>query len=385
MSESFISRPLAAVALGLGMVLSGTGVSAHGLENTSGPTKGVVAPSTKSFWDYVLSAAEAVALFRIDKADGYRYIKSDGLPDHGTGQFPNRGNPHTIGKQDFSFRVPLVPEKAGHLITLGHRPFGVALNGVVFDPLTAEFWNRDRRSGWNIEALSGHQDLGLDDSNAHVQPDGAYHYHGLPWGILERLPFRERPVLLGYAADGHPIYGPYGYTDPNGPQSPVKKLQASFRIKPGTRPSGPGGKYDGTYVQDYEFAAGKGDLDACNGRRGVTPDYPNGTYYYVITHAYPFIPRCFTGIPDRSFERFPSGPPGGGGPGMGGPPQRIGGFDGPPGGPGGPGGRLSAAAKKLGISVDQLRRAIGPPPPDFRGAARKLGISEDKIRRAMGH
>jgi hypothetical protein len=34
--------------------------------------------------------------------------------------------------------------------------FGVALNGVGFDPGTAEFWNNDRRGGWNHAALVPH-------------------------------------------------------------------------------------------------------------------------------------------------------------------------------------------------------------------------------------
>lgn len=65
---------------------------------------------------------------------------------------------------------------------------------------------------------------------------------------------------------------------------------------------GPGGKYDGTFVQDYEYVKGSGDLDECNGRTGVTPEFTNGTYYYVVTDAYPFIPRLFRGTPDSSFE-----------------------------------------------------------------------------------
>ena len=74
---------------------------------------------------------------------------------------------------------------------------------------------------------------------------------------------------------------------------------------------GPGGKYDGTFIQDYEFVKGSGDLDECNGRKGVTPEYPDGTYYYVVTDAFPFIPRFYRGTPDSSFERRMGPPPGG--------------------------------------------------------------------------
>ena len=57
----------------------------------------------------------------------------------------------------------------------------------------------------------------------------------------------------------------------------------------GRGPVAPAGAYDGTFVQDYEYRAGTGELDECNGRQGVTPEFPNGTYYYVLTDAFPFI------------------------------------------------------------------------------------------------
>ena len=41
--------------------------------------------------------------------------------------------------------------------------------------------------------------------------------------------------------------------------------------------------------------AGLGDLDRCNGRTGVTPEFPNGIYYYVITSTFPFVHRCLRG------------------------------------------------------------------------------------------
>jgi YHYH protein len=72
---------------------------------------------------------------------------------------------------------------------------------------------------------------------------------------------------------------------------------------------------------------GAGDLDECNGRVGVTPEFPGGTYHYYLTSDFPFIPRLYRGTPDSSFERHgPPGGPNGGRPGGGR----------PPGGPGGP-------------------------------------------------
>ena len=39
----------------------------------------------------------------------------------------------------------------------------------------------------------------------------------------------------------------------------------------------------GTYIEDYEYTEGYGDLDQYNGRFCVTPEYPNGVYAYFAT------------------------------------------------------------------------------------------------------
>ena len=44
---------------------------------------------------------------------------------------------------------------------------------------------------------------------------------------------------------------------------------------------------------------------------------------------------------------------------------------------------LGIDANKLGISEAELRRALGPPPPNLSEATRKLGISESELRRAL--
>src|ERR1051326_1683336 len=165
--------------------------------------------------------------------------------------------------------------------------------------------------------MGGLMNLGMDKNNAHVQPNGAYHYHGVPTGLLDTLTGgKPKMVLIGWAADGFPIYGPWGYTDPKNATTPLKKMKSSYRVKKGSRPNGPGGTYDGSYVQDWEYVDGAGDLDECNGRFGVTPEFPQGTYHYYVTETSPFISRQYKGAPDPSFER--RGPPGGGPGGRGG-------------------------------------------------------------------
>lgn len=286
----------------------------------------------------------------------YRVITSNGIPNHKTGQFPGRGNPNAISAQSYRYRMPLKPALADKPTSNEGGPFGIALNGVVFDPTTAEFWKRDRNSGWREEAISptDQGQLGLDMNRAHVQPTGAYHYHGIPTGLVEHLAggkehVDKKMVLVGYAADGFPIYNRYAYKDASDPKSDLVEMKPSYQLKKGNRPGGnegPGGAYDGKYSQDYEFVQGSGNLDMANGRSGVTPEYPDGTYYYVLTIAHPSVPRYWMGTPDDSFRR--RGPRGGG-----------------PGGPGGPGGRAQDDRGGERPDGPPPRRGGGrrPPPP----------------------
>jgi len=267
------------------------------------------------------SPSEAQATITVEGE--YRLVRANGLPNHETGQFPGRGNPHRITAQSYSFRVPVKPQMNAKPSAARGAWFGVALNGVPFEPGTAEFWNG--LPEWVMEAKSGFIDLGLDVNNAHVQPTGAYHYHGLPTGLMQELGGEGRRMLLvGYAADGFPIYTSFAHGVATNAASPLKQVRSSWQLKKGERDGGPGGKPDGKYTRDYEFVAGSGDLDDCNGRFGVTPEYPQGTYYYCITEEFPQLARSWHGTPNASFMKRGMG---------GGPSGRR------PGGPGGPGNR----------------------------------------------
>jgi len=276
----------------------------------------------------------------------YRVIKSNGWPDHAPGQFPRRGNPNTPSPQDHTFRVPVKPVAAPEPQQRRAWSFAVALNGVPFDPGTAETWNNDRSSGWRYEANTGFLDLGLDEHNAHVQPTGAYHYHAMPVGLVQKLGGDEGKMLqIAWAADGYAMFTANCHGDGKDANGEVRAMKSSYRLKPGARPAqagGPGGNYDGRFTEDWEFVKGGGDLDECNGHVAATPDHPEGIYHYHVTREFPFIARMWHGTPDESFGKRgpgPGGPPGqgpgrrpafGGGPDDGNQTRR-------PGGPGAPG------------------------------------------------
>lgn len=287
-------RPLslAASALALGLLACG-GTATDGTTSSSG--NGGTGGGGTTTGNQVSITTDAT----------YRYVASNGIADHATGTFPNANNPNAISAQNYHFRMLLAPTANAAATYFGTAPagthkFGVAVNGVPFDPFTAEWYNRNSASGWHIEAM-GTVNLGLDSNNAHVQPNGAYHYHGLPMGMLTDLSADRHSKLVGWAADGFPVYALYGYTDPASSTSAIKKLKSGWRLKTGTRPSGPGGTYDGTYVEDYEYAEGLGDLDEANGRFTVTPEFPSGTYAYFLTDTFPVIPHHFRANPDGTF------------------------------------------------------------------------------------
>jgi hypothetical protein len=237
----------------------------------------------------------------LSKTATTRTVVANGIPDHLVGSFPNPGNPNSISEQNVNLEVPLTPVSASSTTSAQGWVFGVSVNGVVFDPFAGEFWQGDRRSGWNYDALGGAVALGVDENFAHVQPQGTYHYHGVPFGLLALLRYEDgaHSPLVGYAADGFPIYALTGILD-----GTLTQVTSSYDLKSGVRPGGdePTGAYDGAFVQDYEYVAGSGDLDQCNGAFTQSAEYPGGTYAYFLTEEFPFVPRCFTGTPDSGFR-----------------------------------------------------------------------------------
>ena len=86
--------------------------------------------------------------------------------------------------------------------------------------------------------------------------------------------------IIGWAYDGAPIYGPYGYDRPDG--GVVRRMVSGYeQVISSNRP--PLNLYPlGFFVNDYQFTD-SGDLNESNGRFCVTPDYPNGRFVYFST------------------------------------------------------------------------------------------------------
>ena len=90
--------------------------------------------------------------------------------------------------------------------------------------------------------------------------------------------------IIGFAYDGNPIYGPFGYSDPLDATSTPIRMTSSYSLR-GDRDRGPS-ETDyplGSFIDDYKYSHRTGSLDENNGRFCVTPEFPEGTYVYFLT------------------------------------------------------------------------------------------------------
>lgn len=226
---------------------------------------------------------------KVEVIDDLIVVHSDGIPDHATGPFPNRHNPNTIRRQDYTFKIPLHPQWSDHITRTPMGPIGVAINGIPF------------YNPYNAQGQDAAKNEVFDECCGHPDPAGRYHYHIYPKCV--HTSFKDEPGkhsgLIGYAFDGYAIYGPNGEDG-----------------KPPT------------------------DLDECNGHT----DSARG-YHYHVTNKFPYIIGGYHGVVERSnfdgrqrdmammnaLAAPDDGGPGNGSGGGNGP----GPGNGPPGGPGG--------------------------------------------------
>lgn len=223
------------------------------------------------------------------------YITATCIPDYSIG--PWTANPNTPVNQNFLFKITRNPvQNSGTLINTPMGHIGVWSNGVsVFNAKDGISYNNQGiwfRDAYVFEGIS------FDNCLGHPAPNGEYHNHVNPTCLYDDTDNSVHAPIIGYAFDGFPIYGAYGFDDANG-TGIFRKMQSSYQLRNITNRTtlpdgtvltpnqyGPAiaGQYPlGAFLEDYEYVAGSGDLDEHNGRFCVTPDYPNGIYAYFVT------------------------------------------------------------------------------------------------------
>ena len=282
----------------------------------------------------------------------YVYVTTRGIPSYPTGIFSGDGNNNLAGDQNAMYRFPLNPtQNTGTPTATNAGNCGVFINGVsLFDYRDGVAYNATATNGicggpppngmcpggmgavqaWNRDAIPAEK-LGFDCAKGH--PAGTnYHHHQNPSAFKYDSPTsttyspictlydseglyvinpNEHSPLIGFAYDGFPIYGAYGYTNTNGTGA-IARMKSSYQLRTNTtRLNGPAINqvigtqtfFNGYFKEDYEYVAHPSDptyLDAHNGRICNTPEYPvslypNGIYCYFATvdanntSVYPYV------------------------------------------------------------------------------------------------
>ncbi|MEQ1859138.1 MAG: sulfatase-like hydrolase/transferase [Chthoniobacteraceae bacterium] len=315
---------------------------------------------------------------QVDFSDAWVYIHTTGLASHTMGPWYLNAAKTTLfpnypSNTATTFRFPRVPVIPGTKALTGLGATGRMVNGVsMFDSRDAfsysnvnaadatpgggfngdGIWNRD---GYHNEGVT------FDPALAH-QAGNNYHYHAQPIGLRHQLgdhvdynpttnaytesaaAVTKHSPILAWATDGLPVYGPYGYGDPNNAGSAVRRMVSGFVLRNGangttnlaitgrtTLPAwaarvqsrsatlaanqyGPAVNTTyalGHYIEDFDYLGDLGfthgtdfDLNEQNVRFCLTPEYPAGTWAYFTTinadntPAYPYTTgRQFYGDP----------------------------------------------------------------------------------------
>ncbi len=301
----------------------------------------------------------------------YSFISTEGIPSYTTGPFLD-GNPSVASAQGRTYRFPLNPvENTGTPTKTTAGNIGVFINGTsLYDYRDGVAWNTSTNSlcggpgnptcpggptadqAWNRDAIPAELD-GFDCSKGHPAM-GNYHHHQNPSafdldlnvlsticstydadGLYAINPNVHSP-LIGFAYDGFPIYGAYGYANTDGTGG-ITRIKSSYQLRNITTRThhadgtdvDDGPNINATYFlgyfrEDYEYVDHPNNedyLDDHNGRFCVTPEYPNGTYAYFATvdenwnSTYPYVVgptfygvyanRVFTGTPMNTTVYLP--------------------------------------------------------------------------------
>ena len=153
----------------------------------------------------------------------------------------------------------------------GGGQIGIFVDGVaMFNSWDAYYWNGStrmlkpvRHGYWNRDAYVN-EGVTFDAGYAHQQQTGVYHYHADPIALRYLLgdhvdynpatktysedtntPTKHSPILA-WTADGFPLYGPYGYSNPTNAGSGIRRMVSGYVLRNGQ---------NGTDNLDYNGAA----------------------------------------------------------------------------------------------------------------------------------
>lgn len=272
---------------------------------------------------------------QVEYSDDFVYVTATGIPAYPTGPFPD-GNPSQASNQNGIYKFPLNPQaNTGNPSSTTGGNIGLFINGVaLFDYRDGVAWNPNTNAicggpgnppcpggmgatnDWNRDAIPAERG-GFDCSKGHPAM-GNYHHHQNPSAFkldlevvseicnlydaegLYAIDETQHSPLIGFAYDGFPIYGAYGYKNTDGTGG-IVRIKSSYQLKTATtRANGPdvsGTYFNGYFREDYEYVASTESdyLDDHNGRFAITPEYPDGTYAYYATvdenwnSAYPYV------------------------------------------------------------------------------------------------
>ncbi|NBP30264.1 MAG: YHYH protein [Flavobacteriia bacterium] len=282
---------------------------------------------------------------QVQYSANWAYVFATGVPSYITGPFMD-GNPSLTTNQNAIFKISLNPSpNAGASTATSGGNIGIFINGTaMFDYRDGVAWNTSTNAlcggpgnppcpggpgaamSWNRDAVVAEK-AGFDCSKGHPAM-GNYHHHQNPSAFdldlsvisnvctlydaegLYAIDSNVHSPLIGFAYDGYPVYGAYGYRNADGTGG-IVRINSGYQLRnistrtvwaDGTDvPDGPAvsASYPlGYFREDYEFLAHAGQedyLDLHNGRFCVTPEYPNGIYCYFATvdanwnSAYPYL------------------------------------------------------------------------------------------------
>ncbi|MFZ4545337.1 MAG: YHYH protein [Saprospiraceae bacterium] len=227
------------------------------------------------------------------------YISTNGIADWIPIGYDWPNNPWSPKAQNFVFKLTLNPtKKTGTKIATPYGHIGLWTNGVsIYNPKDAKSWRDSNvwfQNAYYFEHVSFQT---FDPCFGHPNGRFEYHLHVNPFCLYDSKDSSKHSPIIGYAFDGFPIYGAYGYSNADG-SGGIKRMKSSYRVRniservslpngtvlPFSQQGPPLNLYPlGAYCEDFEYVSGLGDLDEDNGRFCKTPEYPNGTYAYFTT------------------------------------------------------------------------------------------------------